>query len=100
MKKIEDSRLEITKNNEKYTFGLIPEKSMIDAMKIFLADEKLQTKKENGMYEDGWFSLFRTMNKKTWQDVADGKPIPINRKQIFCLNGDFYIQDAKETAIR
>jgi hypothetical protein len=96
MKKQNDSDLEITKKNGKYEFAINPPKCMIDAMKIFLEDEELQKTDRFSLTEDAWFGFFRTMPKDLWKKIANGQPIPLDRRQIFCTSGNFYIQDAKE----
>jgi len=99
MKKIKDNRLEIKLEKGKYTFGIYPDKDMIDAMTVFYNDKELQDRCRASITEDAYFGMFRSMPKKLWARVLCGESIPVERKQIFCINGEFYIQDKKEKSI-
>ena len=94
MKKLNDSDIKISKNGDCYEFSIKPTKNMIDAMRIFLKDQELQ--KGGEFYHDPWFALFRKMPRKLWKRVSKGLPIPVNRKQVFFINGDFYAQGSSK----
>lgn len=98
MKKISDKKLEIKYENGEYIFGILPDKAMVDAMKTFLYDKELQNK-DRHITENPYFHLFRNIPKKVWKRIEQGKSIPVKRNQIFCINGEFYIQDLKVETI-
>ena len=64
-------------------------------MNDFLKKKKF-SKETKALLEDTWFKSFRKMSKNLRNRIANSGSIPVDRKNVFCISGDFYLLSEEE----